>query len=527
MRKLAIYLSLTLLLAVFLQLTCAYDFLYAEQFRLFRFSADYAVPFFIKAGGPVGFLDSFTLQFFAYPYCGAIIVSAMFFLMAIGVDFLLKEIAPKIALPAFGIIIGLMQVGLATETYYSLEQTWAQILTVWILIPFVNIRKFRYLWAIGISFLLYYLTGIFALFAIVLLFIITLKDKKERTTTCIALSACILAIATLIYLTSTKDMVHTWTLDAYYHTFAHASKHSYFVPATLLVAVAAAVVLYKHEPKKQIKGIFATQIIVAILLGGWYFYLCHGLETSRVKKLEVWRWNKDWDRILNEDMPTNRIPLFANYQNLALAAKGRLAEELTDRGQCGSTGLQQVWQGMQQESDLLTDVFMQQGHVAMAQKMAFTAMQGNRDLMHGRMMLHLIETNLILGADKVAEKYINILAQTLFYKDKAEEYRRFIGHPELVAKDTRMGELQRCTRGCNWCPNDLEEGLKQIINANPSYRNALEYLGCYDILNNNQEGFKDFMNAYSDCQGLNPLPKAFAQAAQALNWEKPGKEETE
>lgn len=527
-QQIVLYPTLTLLLVLFLQLTSAYDFLYAEQFRLFRWAADYTLPFLTHAGGVVGLLDSFTLQYFAFPYCGAILTALMFLLMAVGTDLLLRGIAPKTPLPIFGIAIGLMQAGLATETFFSLEQTWAQIIMVWALIPFAYHHKGRWTWATAITtaLLLYYLTGITAALAIVLMAVIVSRDGKTSLPTYGALTVSLALIAGLIWMASVKDVAHTWTLSAYYNNFATASDHSYFVPIALLAAVLTAVMLSDHDLQKRRQTITLAQIALGLVLGGWYFFLCHGgLETSRVKKLEVWRWEQDWNRILAEDMPTGSIPLYANYQNLALAATGQLGNEVITRSQCGTTGLQQVWQGMQQESDLLSDIFMQQGHVAMAQKMAFTAMQGNREQIHGRLMLRLIETNLILGADKVAEKYINILSQTLRYREEAEAYRKYVGHPDLVTRDPHMGELQRCTEGCDYCPNDLEEGLRQIIEANPAYRNALEYLGSYYLLGGNPENFRTFLNTYHDYPGLNPMPQSFERAAQSLGWHKPARKE--
>jgi len=504
---LPIYLLLTLLLFVFLQITCSYDFLYAEQFRLFRFSSEYAVPFLTYAGGPVAYLSSFVLQFFAFPYAGAAITSLMFFLVAYGTDVLLKGIAPKFPLPMFGVLIGLMTTALATESLYSPEQTWAFIFTIWTLALLVRIRKIPYLWTLLLVTLLYYIVGLMAVAAVVVMVVLTVGKKQWKTLAASLAALAVIAICQHHF--TNADMSHTWTLDAYYSSFLHAPQHSYFPVGILLLGVLTALFLSKVEVGRRKMLSIILQIVIAILLGGWYFSLCHTKGSVRVKKLELWRWNGEWQKILAEDMPVGNTPLYANYQNLALAAEGKLGDELLERPQCGPTGLQQVWQGMQYESDLLSDVFLQQGHVAMAQKMAFTAVQSNRGMAHGRLMLRLIETNLILGADKVAEKYIKILEQTLCYADKARAYRKYLGHPELVSQDRRLGELQRCTRGCDWCPNDFEQGLQMIVEANPSYRNAFHYLGAFYLLNHNMEGFKAFLDKYRDYPGMKPLPAAF------------------
>lgn len=499
MRQKSLYPALALLLAVLLHLTCAYDFYYAEQFRVFRWSADYIVPFFAQIGGPLSLWTSFLLQFYYLPGVGAVCTAIAFLLMATGTATLLHYIAPKWPLEAFGATAGIMQCALATETHYSLEQSWALIASVWTLIAIVRS------WRLAKS-----------------------MAGKKAWGIALRMASTVLLVVILLY---TCGPV-VWG-DYYYHTMLHASAHSHWPLGILILGIVTAGILARHQLPAWLlaekrRGYFvASQLLIATILGAWYFTQCHTPGSVRLKQLDYYRTTGKWDQILDmPDLPTDKIALYTNYQNLALAATGRLAEEFMQRGQTGTIGLQQVWQGAQFESDLLSDIFMQQGHVAMSQKMAFTAMQGNRGMIHGRMMLRLIETNLILGADRVAEKYINILSQTIHYKERAEAYRKFVGHPDLVAKDHRMGELQRCTQGCDWCPNDLEEGLKQIIEANPSYRNALEYLGCFYMLNNNPENFKTFLDTYHAYPGLNPMPQSFAHAAQSLHWQQPRKEET-
>lgn len=499
MRQKLLYPSLALLLAVFLHLTCAYDFYYAEQFRVFRWSADYVVPFFGQIGGPVSLWTSFLLQFYYLPGIGAVCTAVAFLLMATGTTALLRRIAPKWPLAVFGVSAGLMQCALATETHYSLEQSWAVIAAVWTLVGIALS------WEAAKTF-----------------------TSKKAGAIALRTASIIMLVAALLY---TCGPV-VWG-EYYYSTMLHASAHSHWPLCTVVLGIVTAGILSRQPlpawlQTEKHRGYFVTaELLMAVVFGAWYFTQCHTAGSVRLKQLDYYRTSEQWDQILAmPDLPTDKIILYTNYQNLALAATGRLGEEFMQRGQTGTFGLQQVWQGAQFESDLLSDIFMQQGHVAMAQKMAFTAMQGNRGMIHGRMMLRLIETNLILGADKVAEKYINILSQTLHYKERAEAYRKFVGHPELVTQDRRMGELQRCTQGCDWCPNDLEEGLKQIIEANPSYRNALEYLGCYYMLNNNPEKFKDFLDTYYAYPGLNPMPQSFARAAQSLLWQQPRKEES-
>lgn len=486
--RLLSYVLLSIAVLGLLHVFCKYDFYYAEQFRLFRWSADYITPFFQHIGGPVSLWTSFLLQFYVILGVGAAVNAVAFFLMAVGTDRLLHRIAPAWPLPVFGVAAGLMQCALATEIHYFPEQSWALIFAVW------------------------------TLYAVVALI------PRGGTTTGKPLALRCVAIVVLLALLVYTCGPVVWG-DFYYPSMLHASAHSYWSVGTVAVGIITALVLSRRQLPAKLQGgkpfaiLSSVQLIVALALGAWYFTQCHNSGSARLKELDYYRNRSMWNAILEmPDLPTDQVVVYTNYQNLALAAQGRLGEEFMQHGQTGPTGLQQVWQGLQFESDLLSDIFMVQGHVAMAQKMAFIAMQYNPDLMHGRLMLRLIETNLILREDRVAEKYIRILEQTLFYADRASAYRKFLGHPELVSADPYLGELQRCTEGCDIATNDLVDGLQQICRANPSHKAAFDYLGAYFIMSNDLEAFRRFLDVYHGAPALQPLPACFKMAAEHIGW---------
>ena len=483
---------MSLVICVIVQWLCAYDFYYAEQFRLFRWSSDYVVDFFQHPGGPIALWCSFLLQFFALPWAGAAINAFAFLLMAVGTDRLLRHIAPDWPLPVFGVSAGLMQCALATEIHYFPEQTWALIAAVWVL------------------------SGIAAVFA-------TADDVNKIWTAKRIGCTAVCTITAFLFLYYIAGPI-VWG-DFYYPSMLHASAHSYWPLGIVAAGIATALVLSRRKrpaklsDTKPFAALIIVQLIIAAGLGAWYFTQCHNAGSARLKELDHYRATENWEAILAmPDLPTDQVVVYTNYQNLALAATGRLGDEFMDRGQTGPTGLQQVWQGLQFESDILSDIFMVQGHVAMAQKMAFIAMQYNHGLMHGRLMLRLIETNLILKEDGVAEKYIRLLEQTLFYADRARAYRKFLGHPELVSADPRLGELQRCTEGCDIATNDMVDGLEQICRANPNHKAAFHYLGAYHLMSNDLEAFRRFLDTYQDCPALQPLPTCFKRAADYLHW---------
>ena len=95
---------------------------------------------------------------------------------------------------------------------------------------------------------------------------------------------------------------------------------------------------------------------------------------------------------------------------------------------------------------LLSDVYYQMGNLALAQEMAFEGMIASERAVNPRLLLRLIQTNLIGGNDAVAEKYISLLEETCMYAEQAGAYRRFLHHPELLRQDAELGPRQACVQ---------------------------------------------------------------------------------
>jgi hypothetical protein len=54
---------------------------------------------------------------------------------------------------------------------------------------------------------------------------------------------------------------------------------------------------------------------------------------------------------------------------------------------------------------------------------------------------YMVKTSIISGEYALAQKYINTLKKTLFYKKWAEKYEKFIQNPDLIAKDREFAGI--------------------------------------------------------------------------------------
>lgn len=412
---------------------CQYDYSYAEQLRLFRYSADYALPLLTSCGGPATFLADYLTQFYGQPTVAALINTVMFLFIVFLMDVICVKILPAWISPLLSVFAGIYILVQETSLEHRMEDSLAFILIlacVALLLNFRNKVVSYIIWFFFIGILHYF-----------------------------NLSATAMSAAGLL--------------------------------AILYVILSTRFNLHKVYIKSQTKRISLTIAcgIAALWLGLQTFTQEHHPQSTRLKCLETMRWNKDWDGILA--LPYMKVcpnPLYAAYQNLALAHKGVLGEKLNEYPQQGSMGLWYENHGLQNELMLLNDIYFIQGNVAMSQMMAFNGLAYAMRHSHPKLMLRLVETNLILGAYNVAEKYIFILEQTRFYKDEATRYRQFLDHPERIDADKTLGTLKRIAQTQTGFSADMLLDLEKIVEANPDYKPAKDYLDSYAALTLNEKG---------------------------------------
>ena len=205
--------------------------------------------------------------------------------------------------------------------------------------------------------------------------------------------------------------------------------------------------------------------------------------------------------------------------NLALAETGQLADKVFHYTQAGSDGILLPWNLTVETGERLSDVYWSMGHVAFAQRMAFEAnVLDDRDY-NPRMMHRLIETNLTFGAYDAARKYIDILARNPRDRAIAERYRPFLDNDTLVEADPVLGPKRKCIPEKDFISlvRGVEEDLKDIIRANPSHHNAIEYLGVIYLLDCEMDKFKGMLDEFYGTEALPTLPASFAEAACMLS----------
>lgn len=233
---------------------------------------------------------------------------------------------------------------------------------------------------------------------------------------------------------------------------------------------------------------FALPIVLAAayIMGGYWWELRNYDRNERAMiRAERAVKQGDWDLAIN--ITENYINLGRNntlmhyLRNYALAQKGELLKRLFDVPQeSGIEGLFFPWRGNSRAAEYGHLAHELAGNINDAHHWAFEAMT-----VWGETAPHLIDLaryNIAMGRPRVAQKFVNRLSHSLFYRSEAKEFQQQIDDMERGISTT---ETSRPTRFINviYPARDLME----IVKAEPDNKPARDYLLALLLLANDQE----------------------------------------
>ena len=146
-----------------------------------------------------------------------------------------------------------------------------------------------------------------------------------------------------------------------------------------------------------------------------------------------------------------------------------------------------------------SEVFYQLGMINDAERYTFEAQEAIPNYRKsGRMMKRLVQTNIINGNYKVAEKYLHMLQKSLFYRSWADDQMRFVGNDKAVNADEEYGRLRDLRikhTDYLFSDQEMDQMLGMLLVDNKKYNNrmAYEYLVAYELL---QRDVARFMQYY-------------------------------
>lgn len=410
-------------IAVFLfwHLLHPYALGFQEQNQLFLFTWDFFVERMSVSGGLADYIAEFFTQFSYIPVLGEVLTALLFVAfqlsvaLAIGRNewYALSFVAPVLLLVYM------------CDIYVMLSFLVA--LTVAVLLCALYRRRPGIIWA-GIATVLgYWLIGpaifVFTLFAVI-------RERNSRSLILVALSVLVVVASRLTYLQQYPWKTVIFGINYY--------RLPLTVPAMqLIIAGVAALIpaISDHLPKpRRIVDISLGLLIAAGgTVGCWLNYEKDIVELVAYDQMVR---NEDWDGVLKRaEKYQPESELGSVSVNLALFMSGR-GNELPQFKQFGTRGLilPNIRDFISNASS--SEVFWRLGMINESLRYAFDTQESlinNRK--SGRWMSRMAECQILNGRYDVAEKYLDILSHSLFYRRWAENERQYLRNDAAIASN--------------------------------------------------------------------------------------------
>lgn len=392
-----------------------------EQNQLFLFTWDYFVERIVVVGGLADYIAEFITQFNYVPLLGEALMAVLMVIFqrsmarSIGRDdwYMLSFIAPVMMLAYMGNI------------YVMLCYLVALIIAIQLCTLYR--RRAGVVWAGIVTVIGYWLIGpavfVFTLYAAI---------RERNVKSLILMSLAVLAV-----------VMSRWTYMEQYPWKTVVFGVNYYrmaLTVPLMQVVIALTVIILPSVADRLPEVKTKWNIVSGLLisAGGILGLCLSYQNDTFELIAYDQMvrHEDWEGILERaEKYQPNSELGAVSVNLALFMCGR-GEELSRFKQFGTRGLI-----MPRERDFISnssscEVFWRLGMINESLRYAFDTQESlvnNRK--SGRWMSRMAECQILNGRYEVAEKYLDILSHSLFYRSWAENARRYLRNDDAVISD--------------------------------------------------------------------------------------------
>ena len=278
------------------------------------------------------------------------------------------------------------------------------------------------------------------------------------------------------------------------------------VEALCVIVPIIAITIVRLPQKITIPSLIAVEAVALVIL----FPKSYDKTTYSLIEYDYMVRANDWDGILKySDVNEPDLPLSVSATNLAAGMSGNLDAVAFNYRQHGVEGLIPPFVKETLSSWTTGEIFFQLGMINSAQRFYFEGMEAIPNYnKSSRAVKRIAETAIIRGEYKLAEKYLLLLKNTLFYKKWAEQNLRLIKDPRAVENHPLYGTLRKRTVDEDYLFSDgeLDKTLGQLFIKNPENNLAKQYLILYPLLQRDLNKFVQYMGIAAEYQpDYNPL----------------------
>lgn len=519
----AIFMAVTAILYWFWAMPYRAALSYREQLQLFQTTGTYFLDLISRPGGAATYTGEFLTQFFNNYWIGAAVMSGMLTLFLLACYRAIRNLAaamseyvsivlafiPLIALLLFmgnpdvtmNFIVAVTSVMWVSCLYLSLDAdnttTKQQAIKEYVLMALFTS-------------LLYWLCGP----ATIIFTLLAIASCCRHKSISVAYKG-IFAIITLVWL---APNIWIWSLSLSYPVTYQLIGIGYMmmpdrlyygevVVGILCVLIPLAAIAMERLPQKiMIPTVVGIELIALVVL----FSKAYDTTTYRLIDYDYMVRANDWEGILRySDAHDPDLPLSVSATNLAAAMAGQLDTRAFNYRQHGSEGLIPPFVKETLSSWNTGEIFFQLGLVNSAQRFYFEGMEAIPNYSKSsRAVRRLAETAIIRGNYILAEKYLRLLENTLFYKKWAQRNLELIRNPKNVESHPLYGTLRKrmINEDYLFSEGELDKTLGQLFLKDPGNNPAKQYLIVYPLLQRDLNKFAQYMGVVAEADpSYNPL----------------------
>lgn len=136
----------------------------------------------------------------------------------------------------------------------------------------------------------------------------------------------------------------------------------------------------------------------------------------------------------------------------------------------------------------------------------------------GRLCKRIAECYIIKGEYQIAAKYLNLLKQSLYYREWAEEAEAYLGDEARINNHPQWGKLRanRFNFDFLFYYDDMYLVLGHLFNSNKNNKMALEYFFGQLLLIGKADIFMEYLEWAQQYGGYSSMPQGYADAYRCI-----------
>lgn len=488
---------------------------YQEQFQLFLTTSAYLLSRLALPGGGACYVAEFMVSFYNYMAVGAIFVALLLMafqrltwrLMKVqGCDahYVLSFLPPV----ALWLLMGDESVMLAYVVSLLLA-----MLSMWGYSALMRRRGMvvRMLYVLVCVPLLYWLAGpvVFMLAAWVLLDELTRQEEKTKGL-CVGIVAILWACLWLL-ISSYCVAYPLWRLayGLFYYRFVDLISSWIYVLMAVCVVMPFVCRWLPTLKGKQEHWMALCEVLVLALAFVGLKPRCYEPRKYELMDYDFLVRLNRWDDIIRKaEQKKPDLPMSVCATNLALGMTGQLCDRAFDFFQHGIDGLLPKFERNFTTCQVTGEAFFQLGLINTAQRFSFESMEALPNYNKScRSLKRLVETNLINGQYNVAQKYIDMLKNTLFYAKWAKRTEKLLRNEAAIGSHPLYGRMRqvRLAEDFLFSDQEIDKIMGQLLLRNPQNTLAMQYLLMCPLLSGDLNKFMNYLGFVQKDHNYNPL----------------------